>query len=149
MSAVIKRFLPTCDCMGQSSMGDYVFYTDHLAALAAASGYDEEKERGFFEVKYKVGPSSVRYDTNTRQYVTDWPSRETLNLAWRANILLEGWLACARTRATEPAITPAPSVFDLLRAEKSLKVNAFLHERQNELLANILAKGSTGKDKNQ
>ena len=36
----IRRYLPTCDCMGQSSLGDYVRHTDHLATHA----YDEAVE---------------------------------------------------------------------------------------------------------
>jgi hypothetical protein len=31
--------------------GDYVSLTDHLASMAAASAYDEEKERRLFEVE--------------------------------------------------------------------------------------------------
>ena len=75
--------------------GNYVLHSDHLASHVL----DEAAERAAFEAEYAVGPSAVRYDTNTRQYVTDWPGRETLDLAWRANILLEGWLACAKSRA--------------------------------------------------
>lgn len=106
MSAQIKRFIVPdayrthpVKIIEDGFTATVVLHTDHLAAIAAASAYDEEKERGLFEAEYKVGASYVRYDTNTRQYVTDWPSRETLDLAWRANILLEGWLACAKARA--------------------------------------------------
>jgi len=97
MSAEIKRYEFRCadDDYMERPDGSVVLYTDHLASHA----FDEAVERAAFEAEYAVGPSAVRYDTNTRQYVTDWPSRETLDLAWRANILLEGWLACAKSRA--------------------------------------------------
>ena len=75
--------------------GDYVLHTDHLAINA----FDEAVDRAAFEIEYAVDPSVIWYDTNTQQYVADWPRRETLDLAWRANILLEGWLACAKSRA--------------------------------------------------
>lgn len=99
MSATIKRYGMTTvrhfPVMAECADGFFVERADHIASHA----YDEEKERALFEAEYKVGPSAVRYDINTRQYVTDWPSRETLDLAWRANILLEGWLQCAKSRA--------------------------------------------------
>jgi hypothetical protein len=53
MSAAIKRFWATGvggeTWLEEELDGDIVMHADHLAALAAANAYDEEKERGLFE----------------------------------------------------------------------------------------------------
>lgn len=77
----IKRYLPTCDCMGQSSLGDYVLHTDHLASHA----FDEAVERAAFEAEHSafrlVRDSCGIYEIGF------------VEGAWF------GWLACAKSRA--------------------------------------------------
>jgi hypothetical protein len=114
---------------------------EHLAALAAANAYDERKERELFE-QCMVSNHGWGLKLQRDNYGT-YLRQDTLG-TWI------GWRSCAIARATlQLAKTPAPSAVDSVRADKSLKINAFLHECQTELLANILATGLTGKEENQ
>jgi hypothetical protein len=87
MTTPIKRYLPTCDCMGQSSLGDYVLHADHLASHA----YDEAKERALFEayvVSIRPFLGAPPLDSHDGVYPQFWLER-----SWKS------WSACAKSRA--------------------------------------------------
>lgn len=84
MSATIKRFVTTCDCMSPAEWGDYVLHADHLASHA----YDEEKERALFEAAFRTSDLAGAADYGRWRY-TD----KLVDYLWY------GWLACARSRA--------------------------------------------------
>ena len=67
-----------------------VLHSDYLAAMAAASAYDEEKERALFEGEFPYVSHSGSYDS----WVSRWKyTHEAVDSLWF------GWLACAKARA--------------------------------------------------
>jgi hypothetical protein len=97
MSAQIKRFDVLCVQDADSGdwetykdyddSGDFIDYTDHLAAMAAASAYDEEKERALFEGRFGKLYDLVFCD-ETGEYESDGDQA-----------LWYGWKSCAKARA--------------------------------------------------
>jgi hypothetical protein len=85
MIAPIKRYLPTCDCMGQSSLGDYVLHADHLASHA----FDESKDRAAFE--------AAMLEEGFR--TTLEPDLDGVYMSPTAHAMWCGWLRCAKSRA--------------------------------------------------
>ena len=79
----IKRYLPTCDCMGQSSLGDYVLHTDHLASHA----FDSDTECDLV-TEYLLGVDAERVESG-------YPPT---NLG-EARLIITTWLDCAKSRA--------------------------------------------------
>jgi hypothetical protein len=79
-----------CVCgLSNATVGSVVLHADHLAAMAAASAFDEDKERALFEAGLKDrGPlTSLHRNTHWRYIV------ESVQSEW------QGWLACAKARA--------------------------------------------------
>lgn len=91
----IKRFSEYTCGVTDDAHGDYVLHSDHLASHS----YDEAVERVAFEVDYGTAAAGVRYDEKTRQYVTDFPSKGTLDACIQASRLLAGWMRSAMSRA--------------------------------------------------
>lgn len=91
MSAPIKRYAPTCDCMSNASWGDYVLHSDHIASHA----FDEAKERELFEAWFTETYTAHRLGPRLTNcgIATDGYADSRVDICWR------GWLACARSRA--------------------------------------------------
>lgn len=89
MSAQIKRYT-SYSKLNDDGDGYIVLHTDHLAAIAAASAYDEEKERALFEGEFPYVSHSGSYDS----WVSRWKyTHGAVDSLW------VGWLACAKARA--------------------------------------------------
>jgi hypothetical protein len=90
MSAQIKLY-QMWEAFHALALDDVVFlHTDHIAAMAAASAYDEEKERALFEA-----------DTLERFYTATFgrfPMSGGYNAGW-VQERWDGWQACAKARA--------------------------------------------------
>jgi hypothetical protein len=87
MSAQIKTF----DCYEAAGYEDvealYVLHADHLAAMAAASAYDEVKERALFEAVEISEGSDIAKDQDG-DYMN-----QVVGQCWGS------WKACAKARA--------------------------------------------------
>lgn len=98
MSAQIKTYMP--DQLVSRISGPVVLLTDHLAAMAAASAYDEEKERALFEASGLLHGSAVFHDGSYQYRITDDDGDEYftagVGIAQKA---WEGWKSCAKARA--------------------------------------------------
>ena len=88
MSAQIKRwsFSGFGGVYADEEYGHIVDYTDHLAAMAAASAYDEEKERVLFEAEIQNRQFLGRQKDG--RYEIEW-----VEAIWH------GWKLCAKARA--------------------------------------------------
>jgi len=70
----------------ESSGGDIVLHTDHLASHA----YDEAKERALFEAEFNTLELQGGLNSWTGRWEYDHP---------HVNSLWQGWLRCAKSRA--------------------------------------------------
>jgi hypothetical protein len=89
MSAEIKTFdvlMQLTD--SKANTATCVLHTDHLAAMAAASAYDEEKERGLFEAEMQSAGFSAHE-----------LSRNSIGGYRFLSGRYAGWLDCAKARA--------------------------------------------------
>jgi hypothetical protein len=89
MSAQIKRY-SLSEFGGffiDEEYGHIVDYTDHLAAMAAASAYDEDKERALFEAVEISEGSDIAKDQDG-DYMN-----QVVGQCWGS------WKACAKARA--------------------------------------------------
>lgn len=77
--------------VAESSVGPFVLHDDHLAAMAAASAYDEEKERTAFEAAMTAEGFDVHLE----------PDFAGVYIGPVVHTMWQGWKRCAKARAKE------------------------------------------------
>ena len=79
-----------CVCgLSNATVGSVVLHTDHLAAIAAASAYDEEKERALFEAAMTAEGFDVHLE----------PDFAGVYIGPVVHTMWQGWKRCAKARA--------------------------------------------------
>ena len=96
MSAQIKRFIVPdsyrthpVKIIADGFTATVVLHADHLAAMAAASAYDEEKERALFEAAMTAEGFDVHLE----------PDFAGVYIGPVVHTMWQGWKRCAKARA--------------------------------------------------